>query len=109
MKSSYYVICIKQIKYFNTLPVPKENQVWKCAGLDYPVFGDSITPCFADFNEDTVLFDSIEQAEQWWNNNKPRLMPWINEGYYDASTLCIQKRVVVVESEPVKNISIEEK
>lgn len=108
MKNTYYIIGIKQIKYFNNLPVPEEKQSLKCAGLDYPAFGDPITPCFADFNEDTVLFDSVEQAEQWWHNHKPHLMPWINDGYYDVSTLCIQKRVVVVQSEVAKKILVEE-
>lgn len=105
METTKYVIAIKPIKDFNHNPIPEDKQFLRYAGIEYPIYGSPTAPCFTVFNEDTVTFDSVEQAEMWWENTKNRLIPYVN-AYYDPSTLCIQKRIVKVETKTIKGITL---
>lgn len=105
METTQYVIAIKPIKDFCNNPIPVENQDYRYASIDY-FLDNPMGLIFGKFTEDTVTFNSIEQAELWWENSKRLLIHFIKDGYYDESTLCIQKRIVKVETETIKEITL---
>lgn len=105
MFETRYVLAVKPIKDFNNNPIPEDNRDWKFASIEY-FLGEPMGYRFKDYSENTVTFNGVEQGELWWLINKRSLIPYIN-GYYDPSSLCIQKRIIKVETEIVKSISLE--
>ena len=90
-----FVISIKRIKSYGTNEtLPDNEQYWEYAAYDrYAGSFSTGYPCFG-FEWHAESFQSVEEAEKWWNANEEYMFDGYNKkSCYDISTLAIRERI----------------